>query len=103
MTVSRRLSVVLSAVLVSVALSACGKHEATGLVRTAETEGIYLDVSDLKYQIQVSRQLNPYDTQDRPYLAGIPADQAKLAPDQVWFGIFMRVQNETEAGAAAVG
>jgi hypothetical protein len=95
-TVSRRLSVLLSAALVAVALSACGKHEAKGLVRTAETEGIYLDVSDLKYQIQVSRQLNPYDTQDRPYLAGIPADQVKLAPDQVWFGIFMRVQNETK-------
>jgi hypothetical protein len=95
-TVSRRLSVLLSAVLVSVALSACGKHEATGLVRTAETEGIYLDVSDLKYQIQVSRQLNPHDTQDRPYLAGLSATDAKLAPDQVWFGVFMRVQNETK-------
>ena len=93
MTVSRRLSVVLSAVLVTAALSACGKHEATGIVRTAETEGIYLDVSDLKYQIQVSRQLNPYDTPDRPYLAGIPADQVTPAPDPVRFGIFMRVQH----------
>jgi hypothetical protein len=97
-TLSRRLPILLSAVLVSVALSACGKHEAKGLVRTAETEGIYLDVSDLKYQVQVSRQINPHDAQDRPYLAGIPADLQKLAPDQVWFGVFMRVQNETKQG-----
>lgn len=94
MSRSRRLPVLLCALLASVALSACGKHESKGLVRTAETEGVYLDVSGLKYQVEVSRQINPYDTQDIPYLADIPASQRTLAPDQVWFGIFMRVQNE---------
>ncbi len=98
MTRSRRLCALTCALLAAVALSACGKHESKGLVRTAETEGIYLDISNLKYQIEVSRQLNPHDTQDRPYLAGIPADQQKLGPDQIWFGIFMRVQNETKQG-----
>jgi hypothetical protein len=95
LTRSRRIVLLLAALLISGGLSACGKHESKGRVRTAETEGIYLDISDLKYQVQVSRQLNPYDDQDKAYLAGIPADQQKLAPDQVWFGVFMRVQNET--------
>jgi hypothetical protein len=97
-TRSRRLSAVFAALLVSGGLSACGKHEATGPVRVAETEGIYLDVSDLKYQVQVSRQLNPKDVQDRAYLAGIPADEQELKPDEVWFGVFLRVQNETGEG-----
>jgi hypothetical protein len=86
---------VLAALLVSGALSACGKHQSTGPVRTAETEGIYLDVSDLKYQVQVSRQFNPADTQDKAFLAGIPEAERELKPDEVWFGVLLRVQNET--------
>ena len=95
MTRSRRLCAVLAALLVSGGLSACGKHQSTGPVRIAETEGIYLDVSELKYQVQVSRQLNPADVQDKPYLVGIPEDERDLEPDEVWFAVGLRVQNET--------
>ncbi|MDX6718326.1 MAG: hypothetical protein QOJ63_580 [Solirubrobacteraceae bacterium] len=95
MTRSRRLSALLVALLAAGALTACGKHESSGRVRVAETEGIYLDIGDLKYQVQVSRQLNPTDVQDKPYLAGIPKADQGLTPEQVWFGIFLRIQNET--------
>lgn len=95
MTRSRRLCAVLAALLASGALSACGKHQSTGPIRTAETEGIYLDISDLKYQVQVSRQFNPADTQDKAFLAGIPEDQRELKANEVWFGVLLRVQNET--------
>ena len=96
MTRPRRLCAVLAALLVAGGLSACGKHQSTGPVRIAETEGIYLDVSDLKYQVQVSRQFNPADVQDKAFLAGIPEDQRELKPDEVWFGVLLRVQNETD-------
>ncbi|MEJ7798468.1 MAG: hypothetical protein WKF42_08220 [Solirubrobacteraceae bacterium] len=96
MTRSRRLCSLLAALLVTGGLSACGKHQSTGPVRIAETEGIYLDVGDLKYQVQVSRQLNPADVQDRAFLEGIPQDDQKLEPDEVWFAILLRVQNETD-------
>jgi hypothetical protein len=86
---------VLAALLASGALGACGKHQSTGPIRTAETEGIYLDVSDLKYQVQVSRQFNPADVQDKAFLAGIPEAERELKPDEVWFGVLIRVQNET--------
>jgi hypothetical protein len=86
----------IAALLVAGGLSACGKHQSEGKIRTAETEGIYLDVSDLKYQVQVSRQLNPDDIQDKAYLTGIPPAEAKLKPNEVWFGVFLRVQNETD-------
>jgi hypothetical protein len=91
----RRLCAVLASLLVAGGLSACGKHESTGPVRIAETEGIYLDISDLKYQVQVSRQFNPSDVQDKAFLQGIPADQRELKPNEVWFGVLLRVQNET--------
>lgn len=100
MTRSRRLCALLAALLASGALAACGKHESTGRVRMAETEGIYLDIGDLKYQVQVSRQLNPHDVQDKAYLAGIPKADRTLSPDQVWFGVFLRVQNETRQALA---
>ena len=46
----------------------------------AETEGIYLDVGDLKYQVQISRELNPADIEDRDYLKGLPAGDAQPKP-----------------------
>jgi hypothetical protein len=94
-TRSRRLCAVVAALLVSGGLSACGKHQSTGPIRTAETEGIYLDISDLKYQVQVSRQFNPADVQDKAFLADIPEAERELKPDEVWFGVLIRVQNET--------
>jgi hypothetical protein len=87
----------LAALLACGGLSACGKHkdEHARVVR-AENEGLYLTVGELKYQVQASRQLNPDDTQDKYYLQGVAKAQRKLARDEVWFGVFLRVQNETE-------
>jgi hypothetical protein len=58
-----------------------------------ETEGIYIDVGDLKYQVQLSRIINPNDEEDRAYLAGLPAGTAEPDSDEAWFGVWMRVQN----------
>jgi hypothetical protein len=92
----RRLVTLLAALLATAGLSACGRHpDKNARVVRAETEGIYLDIGKLKYQVQVSRAMNPYDTQDKDLLAGVPAAQRVLKPDETWFGVFMRVQNET--------
>ena len=93
----RRPLILLAVLLAAGAVSACGKHmdEDARVVRT-ENEGLYLTVGELKYQVQVSRQLNPADTQDQPYLIGVPDAERTLGRDEVWFGVFLRVQNETE-------
>ena len=92
-----RLAALLAAVLATAGLSACGKHpDKSARIVRAETEGLYLDVGKLKYQVQVSRALNPYDAQDKAYLVGVPEDERELASDAVWFAIFLRVQNETD-------
>jgi hypothetical protein len=93
----RRPLILLVAMLACGGLSACGNHkdEKARVVR-AENEGLYLTVGELKYQVQVSRQLNPNDIQDKPYLEGVAKAQRELARDEVWFGVFLRVQNETE-------
>jgi hypothetical protein len=87
--------IVLAAVLCALFATGCGnKHE--GGVTQADTEGIYLDVDELKYQIQISRYLNPSDVEDRSYLRGLPEGTAEPAGDETWFGVFIRVSNETD-------
>ena len=78
-------------------LSACGvHHDEEARVQRIEGEGFYLSLGELKYQVQGSRQLNANDVQDRQYLIGVPAAEAKLEPDEVWFGVFMQVENESD-------
>jgi hypothetical protein len=93
----RRLSILLVVALSAIGLSACGNsHDEDAPVVHAETEGLYLDISGLKYQVQISRQLNASDPEDKSYLVGIPEAERRLAADEVWFGVFLRVQNTGE-------
>jgi hypothetical protein len=67
----------------------------------AQTEAIYLVVGGLKYQVQLSRILNPADVEDRQYLTGLPASTKRLDRDETWFAIFMRVENDSEVPATS--
>jgi hypothetical protein len=73
----------------------CGNKEA--IITEAETEGIYLDVGGLTYQVQLSRFLNPGDVEDKEYLHGLPEGiPAQLPGDETWFGVWMRVKNYSD-------
>jgi hypothetical protein len=89
----RRVAFMLLCVL-ALAVAGCGDKQST--VKEAETEGVTVDVGGLKYQVQVSRFLNPNDVEDAYYLRGLP-ETTDLDPgkDAVWFAIFMRVKNES--------
>ncbi len=84
-------------------LSACGfgHKEAPADIRFAPTEGIYVTAGQLKYQIQISRQLNEYDQEDGQYLMGVPQALRRLRPGQTWFGVFIRVENPTDTDLRA--
>jgi hypothetical protein len=90
----RRLLVYSAALLCALLAAGCGNKEET--VTIGETEGIYLDVDDLKYQVQISRYMNPDDVEDRAFLKGLPGDSTETAADETWFGVFLRVQNTTD-------
>jgi hypothetical protein len=77
----------------ALAVGGCGNKQ--DVTTNADTEGIYLDLGGMKYQIQMSRVLNPSDTEDGSYLLGLPEGVAPTS-DEVWFGIWMRVQNLTD-------
>jgi hypothetical protein len=61
----------------------------------------YLNVGPLIYEVQLSRELNPYDTEDAAYLTGLTPAQSKLAPGEEWFAVFLEVYNETSSAHLA--
>jgi hypothetical protein len=97
---ARPLRIVLSLALVALA-AGCGSS--TGQVTSAETEGLYLDINGLKYQIEMSRYMNPNDVEDREYLVGLPPGTEQPSADETWFGVWVRVENtsDTETRPAA--
>lgn len=85
------------ALLAAVSLLAAGCGDKTSSLTEAQTEGLYMDVGPLLYQVQISRYLNPNDPEDRAYLIGLPTGvPVQPPPGQTWFGVFMRVQNVTK-------
>lgn len=88
------------ACLFAVALGGCARGTASNAQNQATDEGTYLEAGGLKYQIQISRYLNPSDGEDHGYLIGLPPGE-KLGTNDIWFGIFMRVENDGDRPAAA--
>ena len=89
-----RLLVALIASVAALAFAGCGNKEEE--YTFGSTEGTYVTVDGLKYQVQISRILNPSDVEDQGYLRGISEGVAPGA-DEVWFAVFMRVENDGDA------
>ena len=62
-----------------------------------QTEGTYIDVGGLKYQVQISRILNPSDVEDRNYLTQLPEGTLPPKADEAWFGVWIRVENTNDS------
>jgi hypothetical protein len=92
-------------VLALLALAGCGSsHSRVSSGTYAGESGAnapYLDVGPLTYEVQLSRQLSPFDTEDAPYLRGLTAAQSALTSEQEWFGVFVQVYNHSSAAHPA--
>ena len=74
---SRRLLLIALALLcASLGLSACGNKQET--VTRGESEAIYVTLGDVQYQVQLSRQIDPYSPGDRDLLKGVAPIDAIL-------------------------
>jgi hypothetical protein len=83
----------LIAIVAAASLLTAGCGDKISNVTQGEDEGTFVDVGPLAYQVQISRYLNPYDTEDKAYLSGLPAGTPVDQPGQVWFGVFVRIKN----------
>jgi hypothetical protein len=101
----RKLSLGLAALLVALSLGACGDSHtkvSTGTYAGESGQNApYLDVGPLVYEVQLSRELNPTNSEDSTYLQGLSPEQAKLEVGQEWFGVFVQVYNNGSAAQQA--
>jgi hypothetical protein len=58
--------------------------------------GTRVELRGVSYDVEFSSQLNPDSDSDHPFFAGVPAAGRKLPPDQVWLGVFVQAQNESD-------
>jgi hypothetical protein len=95
----RKLPLALSALLAVFVLSACGDSHTRVTTGTYAGESganaPYLNVGPLIYEVQLSRELNPANSEDAVYLQGLTPAQRKLEPGQEWFAVFMQIYNNS--------
>jgi hypothetical protein len=90
---ARRLWIIACALGLAVGLAACGQ---TAQPTSELNNGVYVDAGPITYQLQVSRELNPFLVEDRQYLAGLPAGTPAATANQLWYGVFLWAKNQTE-------
>lgn len=90
----KRIVMLIGGAICAAAISACGAGEHA---RSADNLGPgYVQVGALNYQVQISRELNPYDThEDHWYLQGFGKSQLVLPTTEEWFGVSLQVFNWT--------
>jgi hypothetical protein len=91
---SRFLSLAGAALLAALGLAACGGQQYP--TAHGEGEGAVIEAGSLLYQVQMSRELNPDNVEDREYLDGVDSGDTTLAPDEEWFGVWLRVENSED-------
>jgi hypothetical protein len=94
---ARRALVLAAAASIALGVGACGNKQAHPTVADANNNGFYVDAGPITYQLQVSRELNPSDVEDRGYLAGLPAATLQPAANEEWFAVFLWAKNQTSS------
>jgi hypothetical protein len=94
---ARRYSILVCALALMLALTACGVGNKKAHPRNADAnnDGFYVDGGAVSYQLEVSRELNQYGTEDSQYVKGLPAGSAAPTPTQLWYGVFVWAKNQT--------
>ena len=97
----RKSSLATLALLAALALGACGDSHTKVTTGTYAGESgknaPYLNVGPLSYEVQLSRELNPYNAEEATYLQGLSPAERRLAPGEEWFGVFLQVYNKNNS------
>jgi hypothetical protein len=95
----RRTGLVVVVLALCASVSACSVSRRKQIYNVTQSEIAaggqpYFFAGPVTYQVQLSRQLNPYATEDVEYLSGIHGAQQIPASD-MWFGVFLWAKNQS--------
>ena len=94
---ARRVPTLLSSlVILALGVSGCGNKPRFRHSADPGNNAVYVYSGPITYQLQISRELNGYSTEDSQYLAGLPAGTTAPTPTQEWFGVFMWAWNQSK-------
>jgi len=85
-----------SLVILALGVAGCGNDPARRHAADPENFGVYVWAGQITYQLEISRELNGYSTEDSQYLEGLPKGTAAPTPDQEWYGVFVWAWNQTK-------
>jgi hypothetical protein len=84
-----RLALVAALLAGALTVAGCGEDEEELDV----IEGEPVELGELRYNVQITRFLNPSDPEDEAYLVG----QRDASPDDDYLGVFMTIENESDS------
>lgn len=83
------------ATILPLVLAACGNKESHPIAANATNDGSYVFAGPITYQLEVSRELNPSNIEDRGYLAGVTGTPP--TPQEEWYAVFLWAKNQTHS------
>jgi hypothetical protein len=92
----RRPLVLICGLALALVAGACGRVGDPG---TGNNNGVYVDAGPITYQLQISRLLNQYGTEDSNYVKGVPKGLGSLNASQLWYGVFLWAKNQSKRPA----
>ena len=96
--VRKRIAMLLGGAICAAVVSACGAGEHA--TYADNNGGGYVQVGELNYQVQVSRELNPWDpNEDKWYLQGFTTAELHLPVADEFFGVSLQVYNWSNRAA----
>jgi hypothetical protein len=93
---ARRVRILISSLVLALGVSACGNKPAVRHNADAGNNATYVGAGPVSYQLQISRELNGFSTEDSEYLHGLPMGTAAPTPTQEWYGVFMWAWNQSK-------
>jgi hypothetical protein len=82
-------------VILALGVAGCGDSPAHRHYADPGNFGVYVQAGSVTYQMEISRELNGYSTEDAQYLEGLPKGTTAPSPDQEWYAVFVWAWNQT--------